>query len=177
MALYELDGKSPTLADDDSVWVAPNASVIGDVHLASKSSVWFGVVIRCDNEPVLIGERSNIQDNSVLHSDPGMPLKIGKGVTVGHMAMLHGCTIGDNSLIGIGATVLNGAVIGENCIIGAHALITEGKVIPDNSMVVGAPGKVVKTLSEPQVAMLKGSAEVYVQNSKRFRAGLKKVAD
>ena len=177
MALYELDGKSPTLADDDSVWIAPNASVIGDVHLASKSSVWFGVVIRCDNEPVLIGERSNIQDNSVLHSDPGRPLSIGKGVTVGHMAMLHGCTIGDNSLIGIGATVLNGAVIGENCIIGAHALITEGKVIPDNSMVVGAPGKVVKTLSEPQKAVLKGSAEVYVQNSKRFRAGLKKIAD
>jgi len=127
------------------------------------------------NEPVIIGERSNIQDNSVLHSDPGIPLKIGEGVTVGHMAMLHGCTIGDNSLVGIGATILNGAVIGENCIIGAHALITEGKVIPDNSMVVGAPGKIVKTLSEPQIFMLKASSEVYVHNSRRFKAGLKSV--
>lgn len=177
MAQFELDGKAPTLADDDSVWIASNASVIGDVHLASQSSVWFGVVIRCDNEPILIGERSNIQDNSVLHSDPGSPLKIGTGVTVGHQAMLHGCTVGDNSMIGIGATVLNGAVIGENCIIGAHALITEGKVIPDNSLVVGAPGRVMKTLGDPEVSMLKGSAEFYVQNAKRFRAGLKKVAD
>ena len=176
MAQFELDGIAPTLADD-SVWIAPNATVIGDVQLAGHSSVWFGVVIRCDNEPIQIGERSNVQDNSVLHSDPGHPLNIGKGVTVGHKAMLHGCTIGDNSLVGIGATILNGAIIGENCIIGAHALITEGKVIPDNSMVVGAPGRVVKTLGEPQIAMLKGSAEVYVQNAKRFRAGLKKVAD
>jgi carbonic anhydrase/acetyltransferase-like protein (isoleucine patch superfamily) len=176
MARYELDGVSPTLADDDSVWIAQNASVVGDVHLAAQSSVWFGVVIRCDNEPVHIGERSNVQDNSVLHSDPGYPLKIGEGVTIGHKAMLHGCTIGNNSLVGIGATILNGAVIGENCIIGAHALITEGKIIPDNSMVVGAPGRVVKTLSEPQIAKLKGSAEVYVQNAKRFRAGLNKVA-
>ncbi|NNC37410.1 MAG: gamma carbonic anhydrase family protein [Acidimicrobiales bacterium] len=177
MARFELDGVAPTLADDDSVWIAPNASVIGDVHLASKSSVWFGVVIRCDNEPIHIGARSNVQDNSVLHSDPGMPLKIGEGVTVGHKAMLHGCTIGNNSLIGIGATVLNGAVIGENCIVGAHALITEGKVIPDNSLVVGAPGRVMKTLGDHEVAMLNGSAEVYVQNAKRFRAGLKKVSD
>lgn len=177
MAQYELDGVEPTLADDNSVWVAPNASVIGDVHLASKSSVWFGVVIRCDNEPVYIGERSNVQDNSVLHSDPGHPLIIGAGVTVGHMAMLHGCTVGDNSLIGIGATILNGAVIGDNCIIGAHSLITEGKIIPDNSLVVGSPGRVMKTLGEPQIAMLKASAEVYVQNSIRFRAGLKKSAN
>jgi len=173
MSLYELDGQAPSLASD--VWVAPNASVIGDVHMAAASSIWFGVVARCDNEPIMIGERSNIQDNSVLHSDPGHPLKIGKGVTVGHMAMIHGCTIGDNSLIGIGATVLNGAVIGKNCLIGAHALITEGKVIPDGSMVMGAPGKVVKELNEQQIAMLKGSADVYVQNTKRFKMGLKLV--
>ena len=177
MAQYKLDQLSPTLAGDDSVWIAPNASVIGDVHLASHSSIWFGVVIRCDNEPVYIGERSNVQDNSVLHSDPGHPLKIGTGVTVGHKAMLHGCTIGDNTLVGIGATILNGAIIGNNCIIGAHALITEGKTIPDNSLVVGSPGRVMKTLSDPQIAMLKASAEVYVQNAKRFRGGLTKIAD
>jgi len=177
MSAYELDGVAPTLPEDGSVWIAPNASVIGEVHLSSESSVWFGVVIRCDNEPVLIGERSNIQDNSVLHSDPGSPLKIGNGVTVGHKAMLHGCTIGDNSLVGIGATVLNGAVIGENCLIGAHALITEGKVIPDNSMVVGAPGKIIRTLDEAHINMLKASAAVYVANAKRFRDGLVKIGD
>jgi len=173
MSIYSLDGISPTLADD--VWVAPNASVIGDVHLAKGSSVWFGVVIRCDNEPVIIGENSNIQDNTVCHSDPGHPLVIGKGVTVGHNAMLHGCTVGDNSLIGIGATVLNGAVIGKNCLIGAHALITENKIIPDGSMVMGAPGKVVRELGEAQIKMLEGSAAVYVANAKRFKAGLKPV--
>lgn len=173
MAVYELDGVSPTLAED--AWIAPNASVIGDVHMSAGSSIWFGVVIRCDNEPVMIGENSNIQDNTVCHSDPGHPLVIGKGVTVGHNAMLHGCTVGDNSLIGIGATVLNGAVIGKNCLIGAHALITEGKVIPDGSMVMGAPGKVVRELGEAQIKMLEGSAAVYVANAKRFKAGLKPV--
>jgi carbonic anhydrase/acetyltransferase-like protein (isoleucine patch superfamily) len=174
MSLYQLDDVEPSLADD-SVWVAPNASVIGDVHLASESSVWFGVVIRCDNEPVHVGARSNIQDNSVLHSDPGHPLVVGEGVTVGHKAMLHGCRIGDNTLVGIGATILNGAVIGKNCLIGAHALITEGKTIPDNSMVVGAPGRVMKTLGDEQVAMLKASADVYVANAKRFNTGLRKL--
>lgn len=173
MSLYALDGVSPQLAED--VWVAPNASVVGEVSLATNVSIWFGVVIRCDNEPITIGADTNIQDNSVLHSDPGMPLTIGAGVTVGHKAMLHGCTVGDNSLIGIGATVLNGAVIGKNCIIGAHALITEGKVIPDNSLVVGAPGRVMKTLGEPQVQMLKMSALHYVENAKRFKDGLEEV--
>ncbi len=171
--LYALDGVSPTLGKD--VWVAPNASVIGDVTLAVNASVWFGVVIRCDNEPITIGKDTNIQDNAVLHSDPGMPLTIGEGVTVGHKAMLHGCTIGDNSLIGIGATVLNGAVIGNNCIVGAHALITEGKIIPDNSLVVGSPGRVVKSLGEAQEQMLKMSALHYVENAKRFRGGLTEV--
>lgn len=171
--LYALDGVAPKLGKD--VWVAPTASVIGDVVLDVNVSIWFGVVIRCDNEPITIGTDTNIQDNSVLHSDPGMPLTIGAGVTVGHKAMLHGCTVGDNSLIGIGATVLNGAVIGKNCIIGAHALITEGKVIPDNSLVVGSPGRVVKTLGDAQVQMLKMSALHYVENAKRFRDGLVEV--
>ncbi|MBL4854036.1 MAG: gamma carbonic anhydrase family protein [Robiginitomaculum sp.] len=173
MSLYALDGVRPTCAD--GVWIAPNASVIGDVHLGANTSIWFGAVIRCDNEPIGIGANTNIQDNSVLHSDSGMPLTIGAGVTVGHKAMLHGCTIGDNSLIGIGATVLNGATIGKNCIIGAHALVTEGKTIPDNSLVVGAPARVIKTLGEPQIQMLKASALHYVENAKLFRSSLSKV--
>jgi len=144
--------------------------------MAAGSSVWFGAVIRGDNDLISIGARSNIQDNSVLHTDPGMPLMIGQGVIVGHQVMLHGCTIGDNSLIGIGATILNGAKIGKNCIIGAHALITEGKDIPDGSMVVGSPGKVIKTLSEAHINMLKLNAEIYVKNAQRFSAGLKEIS-
>ena len=173
MPLYELDGTGPSLSG--GVWIAPNASVIGDVHIGTDASIWFGVVIRCDNEPVRIGDGTNIQDNSVLHSDVGFPLTIGKGITIGHKAMLHGCTVGDNSLIGIGATILNGAVIGKNCIIGAHALITEGKQIPDNSLVVGSPGRVMKTLGEQQVQMLKASALHYIENARRFKKGLKEV--
>ncbi|WP_371397799.1 gamma carbonic anhydrase family protein [Fretibacter rubidus] len=173
MAVYALDGTTPKMADD--CWVADSASVVGNVDMAAGSSVWFGAVVRGDNETIVIGKNSNIQDNSVLHSDPGTPLNIGEGVTVGHRVMLHGCTIGNNSLIGIGATILNGAVIGDNCIIGAHALITEGKVIPDGSMVMGAPGKVVKELNDAQIAMLGMSADIYVKNAQRFKAGLKKV--
>ena len=173
MAVYALDGMSPIMADD--AWVADSASVIGNVDMAEGSSVWFGAVVRGDNETIFIGKNSNIQDNSVLHSDPGSPLKIGEGVTVGHRVMLHGCTIGNNSLIGIGATILNNAVIGDNCIIGAHALITEGKVIPDGSMVMGAPGKVIKELGPAHIAMLQGSAAVYVKNAQRFKAGLKRL--
>ncbi len=171
MTVYALDGIEPKL--DHSSWVAPSADVMGNVELSEHASVWFCAVLRGDNDLIKVGPRSNIQDNSVLHTDPGMPLTIGEGVTVGHQVMLHGCTIGDNCLIGIGSTILNGAVIGNNCIIGAHALITEGKVIPDNSMVIGAPGKVVKTLNESQVAMLKLNAEVYVRNAARFEKGLK----
>ncbi len=170
MSVYALDGITPTLADD--VYIAPNAQVMGNVEMAEASSVWFGAVLRGDNDLIKIGARSNVQDNSVLHTDPGMPLTIGEGVIIGHQVMLHGCTVGDNTLIGIGATVLNGAKIGNNCLIGAHALITEGKEIPDNSMVVGAPGKVIRTLNEQQIAMLKLNAEVYVANAKRFKAGL-----
>ncbi len=170
MSVYALDGLAPKLADD--VYIAPNAQVMGNVEMAEASSVWFGAVLRGDNDLIKIGARSNVQDNAVLHTDPGMPLTIGEGVIIGHQVMLHGCTVGDNTLIGIGATVLNGAKIGNNCLIGAHALITEGKEIPDNSMVVGVPGKVIRTLNEQQIAMLKLNAEVYVANAKRFKAGL-----
>ncbi len=173
MTIYVLDDMSPQLADD--VWVAASATVAGNVIMQSGSSVWFGTVIRGDNEPINIGARSNIQDNAVLHSDPGSPLKIGEGVTVGHQAMLHGCTVGDNTLVGIGATILNGTVIGKNCLIGAHALITENKVIPDNSVVMGSPGRVVKQVPEVQEAMLKVSADYYVKNAARFKNGLKEV--
>ena len=173
MSVYSLDGVTPKLADD--VWIAPNAQLMGNVEMASGSSVWFGAVIRGDNDLIKIGARSNIQDNSVLHTDPGMPLTIGQGVTVGHQVMLHGCTIGDNSLIGIGATILNGATIGKNCVIGAHALITEGKTIPDGSMAVGAPARVIKTLSDAQINMLKMSAEIYVKNAQRFASNLKEI--
>ena len=168
MNIYSLGDKKPQLPPEGEYWIAPTAIVLGDVILKRDASVWFGVVIRGDNDPITIGERSNIQDNSVLHTDLGVPLTIGADVTVGHMAMLHGCTIGDNSLIGIGATVLNRAVIGRNCIIGAHALIPEGKVIPDNSLVVGAPGRVIRELGPEQAAFLTASAEHYVANWKRY---------
>ncbi|MEM8616272.1 MAG: gamma carbonic anhydrase family protein [Pseudomonadota bacterium] len=176
MALYEFDGVSPKLPADGAWWVAENATVLGNVELKSHASVWFNAVLRGDNDPITIGENSNIQDASVLHTDIGCPLTVGRDVTVGHMVMLHGCTIGDESLIGIGATVLNRAVIGKNCIIGAHSLIPEGKVIPDNSLVMGAPGKVVRELSPQQIMLIKGSAQVYVDNWKRFKTGLKPMA-
>ena len=144
MPIYSLDGVRPDIADN--AYVAPSAQIIGNVKMADHSSVWFGAVIRGDNDLIEIGARTNIQDNSVLHTDPGIPLIIGDGVIVGHRVMLHGCKIGENTLIGIGATILNGAVIGKNCIIGAHSLITEGKVIPDGSMVVGFPGRIISHL-------------------------------
>ena len=175
MSVYRLGDLTPQI--DESAWVAPSASVVGNVNLAAQSSVWFGAVLRGDNEPINIGARSNIQDNSVLHTDPGAPLNIGEGVIVGHRVMLHGCTIGDNSLIGIGATVLNHVKIGKNCLIGAHALITEGKEIPDNSMVIGAPGKVIRTLTESQIAMLRLNAEIYVKNAERFAQDLELISD
>ncbi|MBC6402837.1 MAG: gamma carbonic anhydrase family protein [Hyphomonadaceae bacterium] len=173
MSIYRLDNIAPVM--DESAWVAPSADVVGNVELCEHSSVWFGAVLRGDNDRVKIGARSNIQDNSVLHTDPGKPLTVGEGVTVGHRVMLHGCTIGDNSLIGIGVTVLNGAVIGENCLIGAHSLITENKIIPDDSVVLGSPGKVVRTVTDAQIAMLKMSAQIYVRNAARFENGLKPV--
>lgn len=173
MTIYTLGDKSPDLPSQDEYWIAPNAAVIGDVVLKPGASVWFGAVLRGDNDPITIGENSNIQDGSVLHTDVGEPLTIGRGVTVGHMAMLHGCEIGDNTLIGIGAVVLGRAKIGRNCLIGANALITEGKVIPDGSLVMGQPGKVVRALEPGQIAALEASAEHYVQNWKRYARDLK----
>ncbi|WP_375549497.1 gamma carbonic anhydrase family protein [Oceanicaulis alexandrii] len=174
MALYSLDDVSPEISDDGA-WVAPDAALIGRVKLMPRASVWFGAVLRGDNELITIGEESNVQDGSVMHTDMGFPLTLGKGVTVGHKAMLHGCTVGDYSLIGIGATILNGAKIGKNCIIGAHALITEGKEIPDGSVVMGAPGKVVKEIGEGVAEMLKASADHYADNAARYAKGLKPV--
>ena len=172
--IYALGAKRPELLGDN--WVADNASVIGDVVLEEGANVWFNAVIRGDVERITVGARSNVQDGSVLHADAGMPLVIGADVTVGHMVMLHGCTIGEGSLIGIGAVVLNGAKIGRNCIIGAKSLIPEGKEIPDNSLVMGAPGKVVRELDDSARAMLLGSAAHYVENSRRFARDLEPIA-
>ncbi len=174
MSIYQLDSIAPRV--DSSAWVADSAEVMGNVTLAADSNVWFGVVIRGDNEPITIGEGSNIQDASVLHSDHGKPLTVGNRVTVGHGVMLHGCTVGDESLIGIGAVVLNGAVIGNNCLVGAGALVTEGKVFPDGSMIVGSPARVVRQLTPEQMDGLRQSAQHYIDNAHRFKAGLKKLA-
>ncbi len=166
--LYKLGDKSPQL-EADKCFVAENATVIGQVRLEEGSSVWFNAVIRGDNELIHIGRRSNIQDGAILHTDPGFKLEIAEGVTVGHMAMLHGCKIGNNSLIGIKAVILNGAEIGENCLIGANTLIPEGKKIPDGSLVMGSPGRVIRSLDTQEIERLKLSAEVYVLNSRRFQ--------
>ncbi len=174
MPLYELDGVKPQLADGFN-WIAPTADLIGKIIVGTGVGIWFGSVLRGDNEPITIGNDTNVQENCVMHTDPGFPLTIGEGCTVGHKAMLHGCKIGDNSLIGMGATVLNGAVIGKNCLVGAGALVPEGKVIPDNSLVVGMPGKVIRQLDDNAVQGLKLSAQHYVANAKRFAAGLKEI--
>lgn len=166
--LYELGDLKPVLKDPN-VFVAENATVIGHVVLEANSSVWFNVVIRGDNELIHVGEESNIQDGTVLHTDPGHPMTLGRGVTVGHKAMLHGCSIGDFSLIGINAVVLNGAKIGKHCLIGANALVPEGMVIPDNSLVVGSPAKIKRELSVNQQKMLEISADHYVRNADRYR--------
>ncbi|NBB65360.1 gamma carbonic anhydrase family protein [Pseudomonas sp. ODNR1LW] len=176
MTIYALGDNKPQLPPEGEYWVAPNASVIGNVILQTNASVWFGAVLRGDNEPITVGPDSNIQDGSVLHTDMGSPLILGRGVTVGHQAMLHGCEVGDYSLIGIGAVVLNGVRIGRNCIIGANALLTEGKIIPDNSLVVGQPGKVVRERDPDQIAVLQMSADHYVQNWKRFAAELRQIS-
>lgn len=174
MPIYALDGIHPDISPYIG-YLAPTATVIGDCHLGADVGIWFGVVMRGDIEPMRIGARSNIQENSVLHTDKGFPLTIGQNCTIGHGAIIHGCTIGDNTLIGMGATVLNGAKIGKNCLIGANALITEGKEIPDNSLVVGAPGKVIRTLDEAAIAALTASADRYVENARRFAKGLVEV--
>jgi carbonic anhydrase/acetyltransferase-like protein (isoleucine patch superfamily) len=169
--LLQLDDRR-VKAESDDIFVADNAMVMGSVLLKEGASVWFNAVLRGDTELITVGYHSNVQDGSVLHTDPGCPLNIGSHVTIGHKVMLHGCEIGDNTLVGINAVVLNRARIGKNCLIGANALITEGKEIPDNSMVMGAPGKVVRQLTEQEIAGLRMSAEHYVENARRFRAGL-----
>ena len=170
MTLYALDGVAPEV--HESAWVAPDANLIGSIVLEEDSSVWFGSTLRGDNEEIRLGAGSNIQENVVCHTDMGYPLVIGAGCTIGHKAMLHGCTIGENSLIGMGATILNGAKIGRNCLIGAGALIPEGKEIPDGSLVMGMPGKVVRQLDEAAIEGLRKSAKGYQKNARRFRAGL-----
>ena len=172
MTAYNLGNFSPTYPQSGNYWVAPTAVLIGKCVLHENASIWFNAVLRGDNEPLVIGENSNIQDGSVLHTDMGAPLTIGKNVTVGHMAMLHGCEIDDNSLIGIGAVIMNHVKIGKNCIIGAKALIPEGKVIPDNSLVMGAPGKIIRETTPEQHAALLKSAAHYVENWKRYKAEL-----
>ena len=172
--IYELDGIAPEIAEDS--WVAPDANLIGRVVLEPGASVWFGSTLRGDNEEIRVGAGSNVQENCVFHTDPGYALRIGANCTIGHKAMLHGCVIGDGSLIGMGATVLNGARMGKGCLIGAGALVTEGKDIPDFSRVMGTPGKVVRVLDEAAQAGLLKSAEHYRQNMRRFRAGLRPVA-
>lgn len=170
MTLFSLDGIAPELHED--TWIAPDANLIGRIVVEAAASVWFSSTLRGDNEVITVGAGSNIQENCVLHTDMGYPLSIGKGCTIGHKVMLHGCTIGDNSLIGMGATVLNGAKIGNNCLIGAGALITEGKEIPDGSLVMGVPGKVVRALDEAGIEGLRKSALGYQTNMRRFRNGL-----
>lgn len=170
MTIYALNNISPIVAADS--WIAPDANVIGNVVIEEAASVWFGSTLRGDNERITVGTGSNIQENCVLHTDIGFPLVIGAGCTIGHKAILHGCTIGENTLIGMGATVLNGAKIGSNCLIGAGALITEGKVIPDGSLVMGAPGKIVRSLDENTIDGLRSSAQHYQENMRAFREGL-----
>ena len=173
MPIYSLGEKQPQLGDD--AWVAPNATVIGDVRLGANASIWWNATLRGDNDPIHIGENSNIQDGSVLHTDEGVPMHIGANVTVGHLVMLHGCTVGDGSLIGIGSIVLNGAVIGKNSIVGANTLIPEGKTYPDRVLIVGSPGKVVRELSDEEVGRLSHAADHYVNNARRYRTTLKSV--
>jgi carbonic anhydrase/acetyltransferase-like protein (isoleucine patch superfamily) len=176
MAIYALGAAKPEFPADGNCWVAPNASVIGMVRLRSHASIWFGAVLRGDNDWIEVGENSNVQDNSVIHTDPGAPTTIGADVTVGHRAIIHGATIGDGSLVGMGATILNRTKIGNGCLIGANALISEDKTFEDGSLIIGAPARAIKQISDQQRAMLKMSAQVYVQNFMRFAKGLKQIS-
>jgi carbonic anhydrase/acetyltransferase-like protein (isoleucine patch superfamily) len=171
--IFTIDGRTPEIADD--AWVAPSAAVIGDVVLGSQASVWFGAVLRGDVERLIIGRGTNIQDNSVLHSDPGAPLTLGAGITVGHLATLHGCRIGDGSLIGIGAVVMNHARVGAHCIVGAGALVTEGKEFPDRVLIIGSPAKVVRSLTDEELVRMAGNAQRYMDRAARYRRGLREV--
>ena len=172
MALYELDGFAPEQEGGGAAFLAEDTRIIGKVTLGEDSSIWFGSVLRGDNERIVIGPRTNVQEHTVMHTDMGFPLTVGTGCTIGHRVMLHGCTIGDNSLIGIGAIVLNGVKIGNNCLVGAGALVTEGKEFPDNSLIIGSPARSVRSLDEAAVQALAESAQHYVDNARRFAAGL-----
>ncbi|KQV27558.1 acetyltransferase [Rhizobium sp. Root1203] len=173
MPVYALGGLKPKLPPAGTYWIAPDAHVIGDVVLGADVGIWFGAVLRGDNEPITVGEATNVQEGAMLHTDPGAPVVIGKGCTIGHHAIVHGCTIGDNSLVGMGATILNGARIGNNCLVGANALITEGKEFPDNSLIVGSPARAIRTLDDKAIDGLRTSAERYVANWHRFARDLK----
>ena len=172
MPMFQLGSAVPKLPPVGMFWIAPTAAVIGDVRLSIGSSIWFGAVVRGDNDPILIGEDSNIQDGCILHSDPGIPLRIGDGVTVGHNAVLHGCDIGDNCLIGMGSIILNGARIGSNCLIGAGTLVTEGKTFPENSVVMGSPGRVVRQMTPEEIAKSAASARSYCAKWRKYKANL-----
>jgi carbonic anhydrase/acetyltransferase-like protein (isoleucine patch superfamily) len=176
MAIFELDGEGPDLPGDHRYWVADSAAVIGRVRLKTDASVWFGSVLRGDNEWIEIGERSQIQDNATLHTDPGFPITIGSDCVIGHNVVLHGCTVASNSLIGMGAIVLNGAKIGRHCLVGAGALVTEGKEFPDHALIVGAPARVVRTLDEKAVQGIARAADGYVKRWQRYAKGLKRIA-
>ena len=175
MPIYELDGQAPEFPGADEYWIAETAVLIGRVRLKKETSVWFGAVLRGDNEWIELGERSQIQDNATLHTDPGFPMVIGSNCVIGHNVILHGCTIGDNSLVGMGAIMLNGSKIGTNCLVGAGEVVTEGKVFPDNSLIVGSPARVIRTLDDKLAAMIRGGADVYVKRSKQYAKTLKKV--
>ena len=172
MPIRSLDGIAPEIPEEGAFWVAPDAQVIGRVRLARDVGIWFGAVLRGDNELISVGEGSNIQEHALLHTDMGYPLAVGAGCTIGHRAILHGCTVGDGSLVGMGAILLNGASIGASCLVGAGALVTEGKSFPDRSLIVGSPARVVRTLDDEAVARLRSSAESYVSNWRRFATGL-----
>ena len=175
MPIYALENLTPALPEPERVFIAPNAQVIGQVKLGVDAGVWFGAVVRGDNEPIQIGDRTNIQENTVLHVDPGFPMKIGNDCTIGHNAILHGCTIGDGTLVGMGATIMNGAKLGNGCLVGANALITEGKEFPDNSLIVGSPAKAIRTLDPSTGSGFVKEAASYVKKADRYRKGLKPI--
>ena len=175
MPIYELDGQGPEFPADGQYWVAETAVLIGRVRMKRHSSIWFGAVLRGDNEWIEVGERSQIQDNSTLHTDPGFPMVIGSNCVIGHKVMLHGCMVGDNSLIGMGAILLNGSKIGKNSLVGAGALVTEGKSFPDNSLIVGAPARAIRTLDDKAVKMIAGGADIYVKRWQQYEKSLKRI--
>ena len=175
MPIYELDGQAPDFPGEGNYWVAETATLIGRVRLKKDASVWFGSVLRGDNEWIELGERSQIQDNATLHTDPGFPLSIGANCVIGHNVILHGCAVGDESLIGMGAIMLNGAKVGRNCLVGAGAMITEGKDFPDNSLVVGAPARVIRTLDDKAAKMIRAGADIYVRRWQQYAKGLKRI--